>query len=87
MAIMPIGRLIQKIHRHPGVSVMKPPTAGPIMRAHPVMPLKMPSAHARSSLANAPLSHRQRHHQGGARALGRSRRDQRLHAAGQRECH
>jgi hypothetical protein len=55
MAIVAIGRLIQKIHRHPRVSVMKPPTAGPIMRAHPVMPLNMPNARARTSLANSPL--------------------------------
>jgi hypothetical protein len=55
IAIMPIGRLIQKIHRHPKLSVMKPPMAGPMMRANPVTLLKMPSAHARSSLAKAPL--------------------------------
>ncbi len=55
MAIMPIGRLIQKIHRHPRLSVMKPPMAGPIMRANPVTPPKMPSARARSSLAKASL--------------------------------
>ncbi len=55
MAIAPIGRLIQKIHRHPKFSVMKPPIAGPMMRANPVRPLKMPSARARSSLAKAAL--------------------------------
>ena len=32
---------------------MKPPMAGPTIRANPVTPLKMPSARARSSLAKA----------------------------------
>ena len=52
---MPIGRLIQKIQRQPRLSVMKPPMAGPTINAHPVMPLKMPSARARWSRPNAPL--------------------------------
>ena len=55
MAINPTGRLIQKIHRHPKLSVTRPPTAGPMIRANPVTPLKMPSARARSSRAKASL--------------------------------
>ena len=55
IAIRPIGRLIQKIQRQPSLSVMKPPIAGPMISAHPVTPLKMPSARARSSRPNAPL--------------------------------
>ena len=39
MATRPIGRLIQKIQRQPRLSVMKPPIAGPMISAHPVMPL------------------------------------------------
>ena len=35
--------------------MIKPPIAGPMIKAHPVTPLKIPSALARSSLANAPL--------------------------------
>ncbi|MHC2510002.1 hypothetical protein ACVII1_005240 [Bradyrhizobium elkanii] len=55
IATRPIGRLIQKIQRQPRCSVMKPPIAGPMISAHPVMPLKTPSARARSSRPKAPL--------------------------------
>ncbi|BAR54963.1 hypothetical protein ACVIWV_000489 [Bradyrhizobium diazoefficiens] len=55
IAIRPIGRLIQNTQRQPRCSVMKPPMAGPMISAHPVMLLKMPSARARSSRPNVPL--------------------------------
>ncbi|MHC2686714.1 hypothetical protein ACVJDU_008278 [Bradyrhizobium diazoefficiens] len=78
--------MIQNTQRQPRCSVMKPPMAGPMISAQPVMLLKMPSARARLLAAEraAQDRHCERHHQRGAGALQRAGGDQRSGVAGER---
>ena len=53
---IPTGTLTQKIHCHELLSMIAPPTSGPMATASPPMPDQMPSASPRLSAGNAALS-------------------------------
>jgi hypothetical protein len=53
---IPTGTLTQKIHCHELLSMIAPPTSGPMATARPPMPDQMPSASPRLSAGNAALS-------------------------------
>ncbi|MEA2424315.1 MAG: hypothetical protein QOH13_725 [Thermoleophilaceae bacterium] len=50
---MPIGTLTKKIHCHPRLSVMAPPTSGPTATDPPIVAPQMPNAVPRSRPLNA----------------------------------
>ncbi len=53
IAAIPIGTLTKKIHSHPRVSVITPPTSGPMATAPPTVAPQTPIALARSLPSNS----------------------------------